>query len=118
MSEQTCPRRTNEFGPWEHKELLDRWRTEDLGPHKVRKCSFCGGLHPEDALMLFKLPGIEIIPTDKSYKLYIRDPLGRQAKIYNQHFSPEQAKTWNEIRREFHLDEDYVLRRLEKPRNE
>ena len=60
MNKQTCPRRTKEFGPWEHKEHLDkwndyRWSCKDAKwkwPWNPRSCSFCGSIHPEDALYI------------------------------------------------------------------
>ena len=103
---QTCPRRMAEYGPWDHKELLDRWRADgwfldpdeaakhhaeqdarlvpgivhraanadlwlwDWGP--PRTCSFCGGIHPDDALRLLK-EGWELSRA-KSYKAYLGPP--------------------------------------------
>lgn len=78
---QTCPRRMEEFGPWEHKEGLDTWKERD----GASVCSFCGSLNPE--VFLDKAAaGAEIEPTDKSYKAY----LDKNQKFYFQHFSREQ----------------------------
>jgi hypothetical protein len=41
------------------------------GPPRV--CSFCGGIHPEDAIRLVS-EGWEIDPTGKSYKRYLNPP--------------------------------------------
>lgn len=56
-------------------------------------CSHCGGGRPSVALELIK-SGAEVEPTDKNYKIYIRDgasgsnPAG---KFYLNHFSESQA---------------------------
>ena len=85
----TCPRRMNEFGPWEHKEGLDQWRIDRWSsfplydrditwqwPWQPRACSFCGGIHPDDAIRLLK-EGWHVVATDKSYKRYLEPPGGR-----------------------------------------
>ena len=74
----TCPRRLEEFGPWEHEEGLDHWRDDHT-------CSFCGSLD-SDLVMERIEAGEEITPTDKDYKIYI----GEHNKAYFQHFSKEQ----------------------------
>ena len=74
---QTCPRRLGELGPWEHATGLDRWRDDDT-------CSFCGSLHPARFLE-FAIEGMELVPTDKSYKVYVRPGNRPQQKFYFQH---------------------------------
>jgi hypothetical protein len=90
---QTCPRRLLEFGPWLREEKLDYWERRRSGG-KLRFCSFCGGLHPEDALGLVKTMDIRVIPTDKRYKLYLEGgdlfKYKRPIKVYIQHFSSLQ----------------------------
>lgn len=91
-----------------------------LGPGSVpRFCSFCGSLHPDDAIELVEL-GWEVIGTTKTYKRYLEPPgtaLSRsvtikrlrgndkvvppsvwkaQLKVYIMHFDKDQAKRWNE----------------------
>jgi YHS domain-containing protein len=106
---QTCPRRMNEYGPWEHKEGLDHWENRvSYG----RQCSFCGGLHPEDAIKWLAYSGTELHTTDKSYKVYlVIMPEKHMFKVYFQHFNSDQARRWNELREKFHLDEDLIERR-------
>lgn len=79
---QTCGRRMQEYGSWERKENLDIWKTDRWGsrksdkwnwPWKPRTCSFCGSIHPEDAIKLLK-EGWEIETTGKSYKRYLEPP--------------------------------------------
>lgn len=60
---QTCPRRMSGLGPWEREENADEWRLFE----GVVTCSFCGSVHPEEALIRIE-HGDEVIPTDKSYK--------------------------------------------------
>lgn len=75
----TCPRRIEDRGPWECEHNLDRWETdrwqrksskweEDYIP---RACSFCGGIHPQDALRLIR-NGWELERTTKRYKYYLK----------------------------------------------
>lgn len=73
MAKHTCPRRMNEWGPWERAEGLDEY----LDGHGViggpRGCSFCGSMSPDDFLAAVK-SGAEVGPTDKNYKLYVSWP--------------------------------------------
>lgn len=50
-------------------------RPYDGGPyhHKLRQCSYCGGLHPDDLIAAVEA-GAKIEGTDKGYKLYARVP--------------------------------------------
>ncbi len=52
-------------GPWN-----DRWLWS-WGP--PRTCSYCGGIHPEDAIRVMQ-EGWEVEGTDKFYKKYINPP--------------------------------------------
>ena len=100
---QTCPRRQegpsyDKVGQdcWK----IDRWdydlhwsgskhwtdekgkrRSENIGPNRQtwhhpwlpRSCSYCGGIHPEDAIKLIQ-EGWEVEGTDKGYKRYLHPP--------------------------------------------
>lgn len=97
MSEKiTCPRRMNEFGPWEHTEGLDQFISghglvgQDLG------CSFCGSMDPETVLT-WMANGANISPTDKNYKLYIGKEEKSEGKFYFQHFNEEQKDKFIEL---------------------
>lgn len=87
---QTCPRRMQDFGPWERKEGLDRWRK--VGPDRV--CSFCGSMQPEAVLELAKKaiagePGVRIEGTTKRYKLYItRDGIKNASQAGIKFYAP------------------------------
>lgn len=84
---QTCPRRMGEMGPWEHKENLDHWETSRWGPYymatwpeqfeRPRSCSFCGSVHPDDAIRLLEQEW-EVEATGKSYKRYLNPPGTRE----------------------------------------
>lgn len=117
---QTCPRRMNEMGPWEHEEGQDSWREDDRDPEGVGHpnpgpcCSFCGSLHPEKFLELIA-DGWTVEPTDKTYKAYLPltldrprsdvDPeaplsvafFGGRAKFYYQHFTEEQMQRFVDL---------------------
>ncbi len=96
---QTCPRRMGDFGPWEHEANLDSWERRDLAlGHNTRYCSFCGGLHPDDAVALI-LDGAHIEGTTKGYKKYLHHPALKHtngtAKVYVMHLSKPQCEAWN-----------------------
>ena len=81
----TCNRRMNEPGPWERKVELDDWRADGT-------CSFCGGLNPD--LVLAEIrdnPEHRIVPTDKSYKIYVVGKEMNHRKCYFQHFNEAQC---------------------------
>lgn len=105
---QTCGRRMTELGPWDRKADQDTWQTdrwaatpeeadsraadflarhpggsmtsmlwEGPGP-APRTCSFCGGVHPEDAIVLVRDHGWEVAATGKPYKRYLEPPGHRE----------------------------------------
>lgn len=77
----------------------DRWQQFKALPNRV--CSYCGSLHPDDMFRLVAesanaapdVPygsAVEIEPSDKSYKIYVRQPGVRNAheggiKFYTHH---------------------------------
>lgn len=74
----TCPRRSEGPG-WDVKES-DRWRDDNWGPNdrwqwswQPRTCSYCGGVHPEDAIKLLG-EGWENEFSTKAYKGYLNPP--------------------------------------------
>lgn len=73
-----CPRRGELPGTFKFNDHDDEWRSDGT-------CSFCGSLNPENVLASIKA-GVAVIPTDKSYKMY----LDGYKKAYFQHFSKEQ----------------------------
>ena len=122
---QTCPRRMNEFGSWKHEEGLDQWNAGRWAfpgrvwawPWQPRACSFCGGVHPDDAIRLLS-EGWRVVSTDKAYKRYLEPPGGKlgmeyegrvfgagvyvspwgpvpPVKVYTMHFDGEQITLFN-----------------------
>lgn len=83
-SVHTCPRRMGGFGPWEHEENLDHWRTID----GTISCDFCGSISEPELFRLIEL-GAELGPTDKNYKVYVEHDSIRFGKFYFQHLSEE-----------------------------
>lgn len=81
--QHTCPRRAESGmadpnSPFAGSGAdLDTWTTghgligqEAVGP----SCSYCGSLHPDRFMELVR-EGWEVGPTDKNYKVYLRQPL-------------------------------------------
>lgn len=99
----------------------DEWHWKGTIP---RTCSFCGGIHPEDAIRLVG-DGWEVEKTDKSYKRYLEPPGYRAhiqkmmdrlhlrmlkheepeefwspvppVKLYTAHFDADQADRFNAV---------------------
>jgi hypothetical protein len=65
-----------------------------------RTCSFCGGIHPDDAIALLK-SGCVLQATDNACKYFINasddTSLIPPVKLYGNHASPDHAKQINEI---------------------
>lgn len=80
-----CPRR-QEGGPW-NMDDRDRWvesRWKGEGDWRLewfpRSCSFCGSIHPDDALHLLDT-GWEVGATRKPYKVYLEPPGTGKASV-------------------------------------
>lgn len=86
LEKQLCPRRTetslgiqSAAGDTDYWENGNRWgsHSSDHWPIEAgnppRTCTFCGGVHPEDALRLLD-EGWEIDQTLKFYKAYLQPP--------------------------------------------
>ena len=74
-TDHLCPRR--EENPISHQTFPgpDSWDARD----GYRCCSYCGSMHPDDVFMAIA-DRLELIPTDKSYKLYVRQPHPKAGK--------------------------------------
>ena len=75
----------------------------DYTPEQPRTCSYCGGIHPDDAVALVKA-GWRVEPTTKGYKRYLAPPEGRPhpvppVKLYVQHFDAAQVAAFNDALR-------------------
>lgn len=94
-----CPRAREV--PIGHTDGTARWLKATKGTmRKYRACSFCGSAHPNDFMQACR-DGVEIGPTDKSYKVYIGNHDG---KFYFQHLSEEQRKEFFELYRDRKLN--------------
>lgn len=89
---QRCRRRDDLFA-FNHNDgkAPDTW---DLGPDGNRTCSYCGSLHPDDFMAICRKAITDerysVDPSDKRYKVYVRQPGVRNAsegaiKFYMQH---------------------------------
>lgn len=97
---QRCGRRDDPFA-FNHKdgEAPDTW---DYGPDGNRTCSYCGSIHFDDLLAICKKivarePGYSLDGTDKSYKVYVRQPNVQNAsegaiKFYKQHVTRDPTE--------------------------
>jgi hypothetical protein len=87
----TCPRRIEDGrgpgSPFAGSEEADVWTTK-------RTCSYCGSMHPDDVIRGMIEHSVELEPTDKNYKVYVKSTGegGEHGKFYFQHFSLEQRK--------------------------
>lgn len=63
-------------------------------------CSWCGSLHPDVLMERIRLNDIELGPTDKDYKIYVKvlsgEPL-KAIKFYFQHLSEDQRQEFVDI---------------------
>jgi hypothetical protein len=92
LERQRCRRRDESFMGLEKEPLPDYWIKEG----DLRKCSYCGSLHPVDLISLIKQHGFGIINrSDKSYKWYINNIPG-VIKYYRQHNTEEFINQYNE----------------------
>ena len=89
-----CGRRFDLFGRGLDGDNPTPDTYEDRGDG-YRACSFCGGMHPDDAIAFVKA-GCEVEGTDKGYKRYLRGQgIGGPGKLYIQHFSKDQVAEFN-----------------------
>lgn len=97
------PNKPAEDSPFKFGKGDDSWRSE---PNGDRTCSFCGSLHPDDAIKHLKryveTGGKEgrFSTTSKTYKVYVNGPNVKNAaeggiKFYVWHADDEQLKTLN-----------------------
>lgn len=75
-----------------------RWQAD-------KTCSYCGSLNPDVFMERLEAGDVKLGPTDKSYKVYVRDGEGRAVggpagKFYFQHLSEEQRSRFIELHNE------------------
>lgn len=83
----TCPRRV-EGGPLSAGVDQDDYLPGKGLGKQARGCSYCGSMSGGDFLAAVR-DGVQVGPTDKSYKAYIGDYDG---KVYFQHLDPAQQE--------------------------
>lgn len=68
-----CPRRAE--APFKLPSLAehDHWRSDD-------SCSYCGSLNPAALMKRLEAGDVELEPTDKSYKVYVKNQGGAAFK--------------------------------------
>lgn len=92
----SCARRGESFRDPIDGKLLDHWRDNAHNTEGgKRSCSYCGSIHPDDFMQAVR-DGVEIGPTDKSYKAYMSGPGFNHAKFYFQHLSEPQMREFIE----------------------
>lgn len=100
----TCPRRLMEPGNWSKEHGLDV-SVDDV-------CPFCGSISGDAFMAALNHPELEVLPTDKNYKAYVRvknpdggpvtgvgflPPITAQMKFYFQHLSSRQKYEFVEL---------------------
>lgn len=68
---------------------------------RPRSCSYCGGVHGEDALALL-VEGWRVDPTSSEYKRFLIPPRGLghavpPVKLYSWHMTPHLMERWNAL---------------------
>lgn len=91
-----CPRRV-EVGPSPVFKLPE----EDVWSQH-HTCSYCGSYDADKLMERIEAGTVVIVPTDKSYKAYLRPTSGAESfhaagKFYFQHMSTEQMKRFVEL---------------------
>lgn len=72
--------------------IQDNWRTGE-NKHGKLTCSYCGSIHPDELFEAIDA-GVEIGPTDKTYKIYLE---GSYRKFYFQHFSQGEKQRFIDL---------------------
>lgn len=68
-----CPRRAENPSADIHFPGDDKFTSDDC-------CSYCGSLNPETVMKRIEAGDVQIIPTDKNYKAYVRNQGGENFK--------------------------------------
>lgn len=136
--QMTCGRRFDQFvgGIPAHQdrgEGQDHW--DQFRSNGDRVCSFCGSLHPEDMFRLVRAAAeapedapyrsvVEIVRSDKGYKIYVHQPGVRNAheggiKFYTQHLrgltiTPEQDSQFAEACRRSSVRFEAMLKKQQQ----
>lgn len=63
------------------------WRVDNT-------CSFCGSLNPDELMRRLEIADIQVGPTDKAYKIYVRNLGGPQFKMHYRNCPPNSGCTY------------------------
>lgn len=94
-----CPRQ-DEVPPGPYRDAVSTWTDRD----GARACSFCGSMHPDDLFAAIER-GEELVPTDKSYKVYVGKTEHR--KFYFQHLSDDERSRFVQVLNERRINIGY-----------
>ncbi len=79
-TEHQCPRR-DEVPATFRPDCDDTWRDDG-------SCSFCGSLNPDEFMRRLEAGDVRLVPTDKSYKVYVDNEGGESFKQSYRECSP------------------------------
>lgn len=88
-----CPRREDSPVAASAFPGDDNYATRDC-------CSFCGSMNPDTLMTRLEEQTVELTPTDKNYKIYVKNAGGtpiEAIKFYFQHFSVEQRQRFVDL---------------------
>lgn len=85
----TCPRRAENGMDDENSPFVLAGKNKDT--YNSNGCSYCGSMSGDEFMTLARA-GVELIPTDKSYKVYVRQEGKSQQKFYFPHLTVDQRK--------------------------
>lgn len=92
LQRMECPRRMGFPFKGEEGENLDYWEKQG----GVRKCSYCGSIHPDDFISLLKEHGPKAFENStKNYKIYLN--VGTTYKYYRMHDTENFVEEVNKI---------------------
>lgn len=91
LSDFRCPRR-DEISNDTLGIKQDHWRNNG----NFHTCSYCGSMHSDD-FMRFAKEGVELGPTDKNYKVYVKVPEYTGGKFYFQHLPQEEKQPFIDL---------------------
>lgn len=74
-----CPRRSE--GPFRLPEE-DNWLGDD-------SCSYCGSMNPDTLMARLEVEDVELVPTDKNYKVYVENKGGAKFKMFHSRSCPD-----------------------------
>lgn len=75
-----CPRR-DEGSPFKFPEK-DHWGGDDT-------CSYCGSFNPDALMARLEKGDVKLVPTDKSYKVYVYNEGGEKFKSWHSRKCPD-----------------------------